>query len=267
LFRFAHNTGGIVGVVLGVLIALLLGVLFAWACRRQQRSRRSQSQKPRLPGISPPLLQGDDGLNDAYSPVARRRARGKPADLLPPLSSASADRPLSTAETEPNVATYDVNNDHYDTDTWAIPTPSLTGPTAPNSPFADPLSPEFYVPSTPSSTPSPPTPSSISAKGFMRRLRRGRPSMASRGLLTTLAPVTENPSSPCPSVTELSRPPSSLQDLMSHAPGLVSRSVPPTAPPVPSNYSLPWIHRTRVTTPVGTEMAQTGWNPPATWAI
>ncbi|KAJ7829390.1 hypothetical protein B0H14DRAFT_2809996 [Mycena olivaceomarginata] len=244
---FAHNTGGIVGVVLGVLIALLLGVLFAWACRRQQRSRRSQSQKPRLLGISPPLLQGDDGLNDAYSPVARRRARGKP--------------------TEPNVTTYDVNNDHYDTDTWAIPTPSPTGPTASNSPFADPLSPEFYVPSTPSSTPSPPTPSPISAKGFMRRLRRGRPSMASRGLLTTLAPVTENPSSPDPSVTELSRPPSSLQDLMSHAPTLVSRPVPPTAPPVASNYSLPWIHRTRVTTPVGAEMAQTGWNPPATWAI
>ncbi|KAJ7337504.1 hypothetical protein DFH08DRAFT_812837 [Mycena albidolilacea] len=262
---FAHNIGGIVGVVFGVLIALLLGVLFVSACRRQQRSRRSQSQKLRLLGISPPL-QGDDGLNDAYSPVARRRARGKPTDLLRPLSSESADRPASTAEMEPNVAAYDVNNDHYDTDTWAIPTPPPIGPTASDSPFVDPLSPEFYVPSTPSSTPSPPTPSPISGKGFMRRLRRGRPSLASRGLLTTLAPVTENPSSPGPSVTELSRP-SSLQDLMSHAPALVSRPVPPTAPPVPSNYSLPWIHRTRVTTPVEAEMAQTGWNPPATWAI
>ncbi|KAJ7814869.1 hypothetical protein B0H14DRAFT_2849041 [Mycena olivaceomarginata] len=207
---------------LGVLIALLLGALFAWAWSA------SQSQKPRLLGISPPLLQGDDGLNDAYSPVARRRARGRPADLSPPLSSASADRPLSTAETEPNVATYDVNNDHYDTDTWAIPTPPLTGPTASNSPFADPLSPRI-----------------------LRVIGTFPPSV----------PRLYVASSTRPSIDGFAA------GSMSHAPALVSRPVPRTAPPVPSNYSLPWIHRTRVTTPVEAEMAQTGWNPPATWAI
>ncbi|KAJ6464015.1 hypothetical protein C8R45DRAFT_1024955 [Mycena sanguinolenta] len=251
---FAHNTGGIAGVTVGVAMVLFLGVLFTFWVRR----KKSPSSRP---WISSPLLYDNDGLNDAYSPVARRHSGGRSPDFVRPLSFQSVDRGVVLDGMEPNAtriaenAQYDTNNEHYDTDTWTIP--ALTGPLASNSPS---LSPEFYAPSTPSPTSltSPPTalqpaPSPIGAKGFMRRLRRGRPPMASRGLLTTLAPVVESGRS---SVAEISRPPSSQHSMV---PTLVSRA-PPTA--LSNNYSLPWIHRRRSG---GPEMTQAALG--ATWAV
>ncbi|KAJ7241691.1 hypothetical protein B0H12DRAFT_40241 [Mycena haematopus] len=264
---FAHNTGAIIGVAVGVAIALLLGILFALCARR--RFRKSQNSR-----LSAPLLHGDDGLNDAYSPVMRRRSNGRNPDFVRPLSFQSVDRGVVFDGMEPIAAhdaenaPYDANNDHYDTDTWsAVPIPALAGPLASNSPS---LSPEFYTPSTPSPTlPTPPTPlqpaaNPIGAKGFMRRLRLGRPSMASRGLLTTLAPVVENPYSPGPSsVAEISRPPSSQHGSMAHAPSLVSRpssSFSRPSPSAPPGLALPWIHRRRSGGPEQ-------WDPPATWEV
>ncbi|KAF7366792.1 hypothetical protein MSAN_00937500 [Mycena sanguinolenta] len=252
---FAHNTGGIIGVAVGATIALLLGFLFAFWVRR----KKSQNSRP---WISSPLLHDDDGLNDAYSPIGRRHSDGRSPDFVRPLSFQSVDRGLD--EMEPNAARiaenaqYDADNEHYDTDTWTIP--ALTGPLASNSPS---LSPEFYTPSAPLAasltsptsplTPPQPVSNPISAKGFMRRLRRGRLSMASRGLLTTLAPVVESGPS---SVAEISRPPSSQHSMVPST--LVSRP-PPTAPPVSNNYSLPWIHRRRSGGPEMAEAAPTVW--------
>ncbi|KAJ6588205.1 hypothetical protein B0H19DRAFT_1098321 [Mycena capillaripes] len=269
---FAHNTGGIVGVALGAVIALVLGILLTFcACRHLKKS----PPKRKISGmwISPPLLQGNDGLDDAYSPVARRRSRRQSPSFIRPLSFQSLD---NSPPVDPEMAADGLDSDaHYDTDTWgsagavSLPPPPPAAPVMSNSP--SPLSPEFYAPSTPSPPPQQSTPI-ISAKGFMRRLRRGRPSMASRGLLTTLAPVIESPYSPGPSsVAEISRPPSSLHGAL-HGPALVSRQTPPAPPvpvPVPQNFSLPWIHRTRGTPPT-TEtpgVQQTEWTPPATWAI
>ncbi|KAF7343352.1 hypothetical protein MVEN_01767500 [Mycena venus] len=188
---FAYNTGGIVGVAFGAAIALLLGVLLTLCvCQRSKRLQKHQLSKL---WISPPSLQKDDGLDDAYSPVARRSVQRRSPDLLRPLSFQSVEHGGFTDRMPVNTA-YDTNDDHYDTDTWRVaPTPPPAASAASNSPSPDPLSPEFYTPSTPSPEP---TLKVISAKGFMRRLRRGRPSLASRGLLTTLTPVVESPYSP-----------------------------------------------------------------------
>ncbi|KAJ6565466.1 hypothetical protein DFH09DRAFT_1157428 [Mycena vulgaris] len=247
---FAHNTGGIVGVVIGATVALVLGVLFTlFACRRS-----SSSQKRKVSGmwISPPLLQGDDGLADAYSPVGRRRSRRMSTGSLRPVSLE-----LPSAADIPPHADADV---HYDVDTWAAVPASATS----NPPSNTPLSPEYWTsPPVDAGLPNAPLPvfqlpaeqpSPIGAKGFMRRLRHGRPSMASRGLLITLAPVPESPNSPEPSMKEISRPPSSMQGTLLHSSVL-------NPLPGSTNYSLPWIHRSRGVA-AGTAV---GWTPPPTW--
>ncbi|KAJ7720783.1 hypothetical protein B0H16DRAFT_1896727 [Mycena metata] len=216
--RTFHNPGAIVGVAVAATFALVLGVLFMlFLCRRFKGIK----PKRKFSGtwISPPLMQGDDGVADAYSPVARRSRRGSSA-FLRPLSFQSSETPAANA----NMPTDDLDS-HDDLDSWAAAFPSP--PSFPAASHASsPILPDFPPPSAESEETflAEESRSPISAKGFMRRLRRGRPSMASRGLLTTLPPVPESPNSPGPSMAEISRPPSSL-----HA---------------PNNYSLPWIHRT-----------------------
>ncbi|KAJ7130367.1 hypothetical protein C8R44DRAFT_978471 [Mycena epipterygia] len=255
---FAHDTGGIVGAALGGTLALALGILLTFfACRRS-----TKSQKRKVPGlwISPPLLQGDDGVTDAYSPISRRRSRRDNAAFLRPLSFQSSEIP----------ATGDAHA-HYDTDTWGAASPLPTSPTASSvAPYQLPLSPEYWTSPTDGTQPHPAPDDEqpsfiIGAKGFMRRLRRGRPSMASRGLLTTLAPVPENPRSPALSMVtrEVSPPPSAM--LQSDV--LISRPTPAATPsaalPTPesvANFSRPWIHRTR-----GSVGEVAGWIPPSNW--
>ncbi|KAJ6464196.1 hypothetical protein C8R47DRAFT_1156732 [Mycena vitilis] len=267
---FSHNTGAIIGVAFGATIALVLGVFFTLiACRR------SKSVPKRKVGglwISPPLLQ-DDGMDDAYSPVTRMRSRRPSPSFIRPASFPSLDMTSPTGQEMPVDGLE--SDAHYDTDTWGgadfapvPPPPVLVSPSSMSA-----LSPEFYSGASPSIPSGPPPqtaaqPSPVNAKGFMRRLRRGRPSMASRGLLTTLAPVLEGPT-PATSVAEMSRPPSSLTLASRPTPtfGEVLNDFPsvPEASPVqsPQNFALPWIHRTRATQ--ATEPA--GWTPPATWAI
>ncbi|KAJ7639748.1 hypothetical protein DFH06DRAFT_1302410 [Mycena polygramma] len=253
---FSHNTGAIVGLAFGATIALVLGVLFAlFACRR---AKSAPMRKVAGLWISPPLLQ-DDGMDDAYSSVTRRRSRRPSPSFIRPASFPSLDMPPPT---EQEIPTHGAN---------FAPVPRPPVLVSPSSLSA--LFPEFYsgaASSKPSTPPSPsaaqPTP--VNAKGFMRRLRRGLPSMASRGLLTTLAPVLERPT-PATSVAEMSRPPSSLAlaSRQTQTFGEVLDDFPsvPEASPVqsPQNFSLPWIHRTRAN-----QAAETpGWTPPATWAI
>ncbi|KAJ7151360.1 hypothetical protein C8R43DRAFT_486815 [Mycena crocata] len=231
---FAHNTAGIAGVALGATFALLLGVLLTFfACRRFKKSRKVSAS-----WISPPLLQEDDGLADAYSPVVRRRPRRESAGFTRPVSI----QPLEHLSA-PDVAAGGIDTDaHYDVDTWG------SVPVAPNSPSRSYLPPTSASPAM-FSIPLPGEPQHIdpqpviSAKGFMRRLRRGRPSLASHGLLTTLAPVPESPNSPAMSTAKISRPPSSLLGSLLHNP--VSVAQPSPALPGPEKNSLPWIHRTR----------------------
>ncbi|KAJ7454066.1 hypothetical protein B0H11DRAFT_2070194 [Mycena galericulata] len=244
--RLAHNTGDIVGIALGATIALILGILATFfACRR--RSKKSQRNIRGL-WISPPIHE-DDGSADAYSPVGRRRSRrGRNNGLLQPLSSHSLELPSGTDVPATGMDT----NAHYDTDTWG---------NAPASPTVWAVLPSSTLPQDPPALPTTPAPSQapdrpfISAKGFMRRLRRGRPSMASRGLLTTLAPVPESPT-PAMSVADISRPQSSLLGRV-QTPAPVSRP----GPPAVNNFSLPWIHRTRASV----SDVPAGWSPPSEW--
>ncbi|KAJ7704511.1 hypothetical protein B0H17DRAFT_13009 [Mycena rosella] len=228
-------------------------------CRRSKTTRKRNISRL---WISPPLMQGDDDLDDAYSPVSRRRPRRANAGIIRPFSNGSLE--ITPVETIPGETDGMDANLHYDADTWgaarASPNAFLV---ASSLPSVVPLSPEYWMPPTSDAAfpnahlaqpePADKQPSAISAKGFMRRLRRGRPSMASRGLLTTLAPVLENPNSPMMSTTEFSRPPSSLSVPL-HSPVSVSRPL-----PVSNNYSLPWIHRTR-----GPIIDMPGWTPPPT---
>ncbi|KAK7042513.1 hypothetical protein R3P38DRAFT_2890918 [Favolaschia claudopus] len=296
---FAHNTGAIVGVTLAAVAVTFVGVLLALClCRRRRDSQTVQKS-----WISPPLIQRDDELPDAYSPVTRRQSRRRSghADFVRPVSIQSLP--------DLGGAAYDgMHNDeheHYDTDTWgavpAAPTPPPPAASSSHSPplpiSDDPLAPEFYALPPSTAAPSSSTPNAapvISAKGFMRRLRRsGRPSMASRGLLTTLAPVAEA-NTPVPSMSEFSRPPTQ-SSMGSGAAAALTATLPPSpvssggkpspkpspplaAPatnPIPRpNYSLPWIHRTRSTsnTSAAPEMAEVhagdGYaNGNASWAI
>ncbi|KAJ7764632.1 hypothetical protein DFH07DRAFT_770478 [Mycena maculata] len=235
IFRFANNRGGVIGVAFSATFVLFLGILAAlFACRRV---KHSQTRNISALSISPPLLQGEDGLADAYSPVGRRRPR-RPrdsAEFLRPLSFQSLDIPSAADIPADGLE----SSAHYDTDTWGTaPTSPTVWPVVSSSPSMIPLPPQDPSPSVALPVvPHPSQPGSVGAKGFMRRLRRGRPSMASRGLLTTLAPVPESPTTVM-SVAETSRPPSSMHGL------LVDPSV-PVWRPAPANYSLPWIHRTR----------------------
>ncbi|KAJ7201103.1 hypothetical protein GGX14DRAFT_465791 [Mycena pura] len=233
---FKHNTGGIVGIALGATMALLLGVLFTFfACRRRFKSthRRNISKT----WISSPLPQSNEHWDDAFSPVVPRRPRRVSADsrasFLRPLSSRSLDISAADGFHVPVPAERRATGSVPEPAQVAVPPSpwlhrapllsptssgfSLSSPTAfsyagflfPNEHTSVAVASPAPVPATQSGHIYSPL---IRAKGFMRRLRLGRPSNApaSRGLLTTLAPVPEM------SAAEISRP---------------------------RLHNLPWIHR------------------------
>ncbi|KAJ7178132.1 hypothetical protein C8R46DRAFT_1346364 [Mycena filopes] len=214
---FAHNTGAIVGVAIGTIVALVLGALLLLDVDITSPTPHRRRRRPTgrlLPRRAARFATG-------------KRQRFPPPPLLPVTPG---PRPSPPRRPSPTPASARADAD------------------SPTLPAFSPPPPEEDVEQKAEGAASP-----IGAKGFMRRLRRGhgRPSLASRGLLTTLAPV---PESPAPSMAEVSRPPSSLQGLV-HAPASVSRPAP--AP-------LPWIHRTRAPGSAAGEASD--WTPPVTWS-